>query len=50
MSYAPDDILSLREIAKELKLDPRTIKPIASQLGGRRIGYRWRFRWGIDGA
>ena len=46
MAYEPDDIISLQQLAEEFKLDPRTIKPIASTLGGKRIGNRWRFRWG----
>ena len=46
MARDPDDIISLRQLAEVFHLDPRTIKPIASELGGRRIGNRWRFRWG----
>lgn len=46
MEYAPDDILTLSEVAEKLHLDPRTVKRVASALGGRRIGYRWRFKWG----
>ena len=42
----PDTILTLQQVARRLRLDPRTVKKIASLLGGRRIGYRWRFRWG----
>lgn len=44
--YHPDDVVDLRVLEIKFDLDPRTIKPIASQLGGRRIGNRWRFRWG----
>ena len=46
MPYSLDAILTLKEVAQELRLDPRTVKEVASSLGGRRIGYRWRFRWG----
>ena len=42
----PDDILSLAELAKVLQLDPRTVKRVATQLGGKCFGTRWRFRWG----
>lgn len=41
-----DTILTLQQVAHRLRLDPRTVKKIAYLLGGRRIGYRWRFRWG----
>lgn len=41
-----DAILTLKEVAQALRLDPRTVKEVAFALGGRRIGYRWRFRWG----
>lgn len=40
-----DDILDVAQLAKELNLDQRTIKRVASQLGGRRFGNRWRFKW-----
>ena len=43
---AADDILTLREVAAALRLDPRTVRLVASDLGGRRLGSRWRFRWG----
>lgn len=46
MNYAENSILTLKELAEELRLDPRTVKRVASELGGRRIGNRWRFRWG----
>ena len=46
MPYTPDAILTLKEVANALRLDPRTVKEVAFYLGGRRIGYRWRFRWG----
>jgi len=46
MPYEPDDILNLREVADYLRLDPRTVLQIASRLGGRRTGRRWRFRFG----
>ena len=46
MSYALDEILTLKEVAQALRLDPRTVKEVAFALGGRRIEYRWRFRWG----
>lgn len=46
MKFAPDDILTLGEVAVELHLDPRTVKRMAFTLGGRRIGNRWRFKWG----
>ncbi|MFI3272899.1 MAG: helix-turn-helix domain-containing protein [Pseudomonadota bacterium] len=45
MQYAADEILTIKQVAKALKLDPRTLKSVASALGGRRIGYRWRFKW-----
>lgn len=41
-----DDILYLKEVAKALRLDPRTVKRIACELGGKHIGRCWRFRWG----
>lgn len=43
---AADDILTLTEVAAALRLDPRTVRRVASELGGRRCGSRWRFRWG----
>ena len=46
MSHDVNKIMTLKEVAKELRLDPRTVKEVAFALGGRRIGYRWRFRWG----
>ena len=46
MTYGPDDVLSLAEVARELRLDPRTVRRVASTLGGRQFGNRWRFRWG----
>lgn len=45
-AYTPDSILSLKQLAKALRVDPRAITRIASQLGGRRFGRSWRFRWG----
>ncbi len=41
-----DDFLSLRQVSKKLGLDPRTVKRVAYDLGGRRFGNRWRFNWG----
>ena len=46
MTYEDNEILTLKEVAQALRLDPRTVKEVAFALGGRRIGYRWRFRWG----
>ena len=46
MAHDENKILTLKEVAQELRLDPRTVKEVAFALGGRRIGYRWRFRWG----
>ena len=43
---AADDILTLAEVSAALRLDPRTVRRVASRIGGRRIGNRWRFRWG----
>ena len=37
-------IMTLKEVAQELRLTPRTVKEVAFALGGRSIGYRWRFR------
>lgn len=44
--YLPDSILTLPEVAQALRLDQRIVSHIALELGGRRIGRRWRFRWG----
>ena len=33
-------------MAQALRLDQRIVSHIALELGGRRIGRRWRFRWG----
>ena len=44
--YAPDAILTLDEVSDALRLDPRTVKRVAEELGGKRIGRRWRFQWG----
>ena len=44
--YLPDDILTLREVARALRVDPRTVRRIAFALGGKRFGCSWRFRWG----
>ncbi|SBW10813.1 DNA-binding domain protein (modular protein) [uncultured delta proteobacterium] len=46
MEYAPEEILTLSQVAEKLRLDPRTVKRVAFALGGRRIGNRWRFKWG----
>ena len=46
MPYSPEDILTLEELATKLRLDPRTVKRVASALGGKRFGNRWRFKWG----
>ncbi len=44
--YPPDAILSLTQISRALNLDRKTVVRLASDLGGRRFGRRWRFRWG----
>ena len=44
--YPPDAILSLTQMAEALHLDRKTVVRLASVLGGRRFGRRWRFRWG----
>ena len=44
--YPPDAILSLNQMAAALHLDRKTVVRLASMLGGRRFGRRWRFRWG----
>ena len=46
MPHDVNKIMTLKEVAQALCLDPRTVKEVAFVLGGRRIGYRWRFRWG----
>jgi hypothetical protein len=46
MSYADDDILTLKELAAALRLDPKTVNRVGYKLGGKRFGNRWRFRWG----
>ena len=40
MAHDENKILTLKEVAQELRLDPRTVKEVAFALGGRRIGYR----------
>ena len=45
MVHDENKILTLKEVAQELRLDPRTVKEVAFALGGRRIGYRWSFQW-----
>lgn len=45
-SYLPDSILTLTEVSQALRLDQRIVSRIASQLGGKRVGRYWRFRWG----
>ena len=42
----PNEILDLKKLSKRLDLDRRTVGHIAYELGGRRFGNRWRFRWG----
>ena len=42
--YHPDDVLDLEEIAAKFDLDPRTIGPVASELGGKRFGRIWKFQ------
>lgn len=44
--YPADAILTLTQISKALRLDRKTVVRLASVLGGRRFGRRWRFRWG----
>lgn len=44
--YPPDAILSLTQTCEALHLDRKTVVRLASVLGGRRLGRRWRFRWG----
>lgn len=46
MEYVPEEFLTLAEVAEKLRLDPRTVRRVASILGGKRIGNRWRFKWG----
>lgn len=46
LGYSPDKIMNLKELAQALSLDPRSVRRIALELGGRRIGTCWRFRWG----
>lgn len=41
-----DDILTLKEVAERLKLDVRSVGLVAYDLGGKRIGKSWRFKWG----
>ena len=43
---ADDDLLTLTEVSAALRLDPRTVRRVASRIGGKRIGRCWRFRWG----
>ncbi len=45
MKNPAEEFLTLEEVADILHLDQRTIKKVACVLGGRRIGYCWRFRW-----
>ena len=45
-SYLPDSILTLSEVSQALRLDQRIVSRIALQLGGKRVGRYWRFRWG----
>lgn len=44
--YGPDDILTLTELAAAFRLDPRTVKKVAHELGGKRFGRCLLFRWG----
>ncbi len=44
MEYITEKFLTLQQLSNALQLDPRTVKKLAWTLGGRRIGYRWRFK------
>lgn len=44
--YSADSILTLKQVAEALQLDQRTVRRIISEIGGKRIGTCWRFRWG----
>lgn len=46
MDYNTEDIVTLKEVAKKLRLDPRAVKRVAFAMGGKRFGNRWRFKWG----
>ena len=41
-----DSILTLQEVALALRLDLRTVRKVGCELGGKRFGNRWRFKWG----
>ena len=45
-TYLPDTFLNLVEVSAALRLDPRSVRRIAYELGGKRVGRCWRFRWG----
>lgn len=42
-----DDVLTLRQVSQKFQLDPRTIRGVAFELGGKRFGNRWRFRLSV---
>lgn len=47
MAREPDTILNLKQLSEAMGLDPRTLRMIADQLGGKRVGSRLLlFRWG----
>ena len=46
MPRDPDEILNLKEFAEATGLDPRPVRRIAAELGGKRSGRLWLFRWG----
>ena len=46
MAREPDTILNLKQLSEAMGLDPRTLRMIADQLGGKRVGRRLLFRWG----
>lgn len=46
LSNPYDAILTLRQVAAKLRLDPRTLRGVAVDMGGRRFGRCWRFHWG----
>ena len=46
VNYDSNEILCINQVAQRLSLDRRTVRRVASSLGGRRFGNRWRFRWG----
>lgn len=45
MTYTADDFLTLTQVSKAICLDRRTIKKVATKMGGKKIGSCWRFKW-----